>query len=285
MLFESFLKKDFVNPATFFGAIFYALVFLLFAWFIARALRLTAEKALKFAEEKVELIDRTATTFLIQLLQISIYLIAFTLYAHLIPELHSLGTAFLTGVSIASVVIGLAAQNTLGNLIAGISLVLYRPFHIGDRLQLTAPTGLETGTVEALSLGYTSLKTFDNRRIVIPNSLIASQTMINLTSIDPRIMTVVPVGIGYGSDIDRARSILLDLARRHPLVQEVVNCPVTRLENSSVILSLRAWCSNPDNAKQVEFDLYEQTKIQYEKEGIEIPFPYTNVIIRKETAT
>src|SRR5581483_1757058 len=114
-------------------------------------------------------------------------------------ELRSLGTAFLTGVSIASVVIGLAAQNTLGNLIAGFSLVLYRPFQIGDRVQITAPTGLETGDVETLTLGYTVLRTFDNRRIVVPNSAMASQVMINLTSIDPRVMAVVPIGIGYAS--------------------------------------------------------------------------------------
>ena len=84
-------------------------------------------------------------------------------------------------------VLGLAAQNTLGNLIAGISLLLYRPFNLGDRLQVMAPTGLETGIVESLTLGYTLLKTDDNRRVVVPNSLMASQTAINLTANDPRI--------------------------------------------------------------------------------------------------
>lgn len=284
MVFETFLRKDVVNPATFFGALFYALMFLTLAWFIARALRLATEKALKLTRGKRELIDRTAATFLIQLAQITVYLVAFTLYAHLIPELRSIGTAFLTGVSIASVVIGLAAQNTLGNLIAGFSLVLYRPFQIGDRVQITAPTGLETGEVETLTLGYTVLKTYDNRRIVVPNSTMASQVMINLTSIDPRVMAVVPIGIGYASDIDKARSLLLDLAKSHPLVQEVVGCPVTQLGNSSVTLSLRVWCANAQDAKQVEFDLYERAKKSYEQEGIEIPFPYTNIVLKKEAS-
>ncbi|HZR47269.1 MAG TPA: mechanosensitive ion channel family protein [Candidatus Manganitrophaceae bacterium] len=282
MVFEAFLRKDIVSPATLFGALFYAVLFLTMAWATARALRLTTERALKLTRNNRELIDRTAATFLIQLAQIGIYLVAFTLYAHLIPELRSIGTAFLTGVSIASVVIGLAAQNTLGNLIAGISLVLYRPFQIGDRIQITGPTGLETGEVENLTLGYTVLKTFDNRRIVVPNSTMASQVMVNLTSVDPRVMAVVPIGIGYTADIDKARSLLLELARSHPLVQEVVGCPVTELGNSSITLSLRAWCAHAGDAKQVEFDLYERAKRCYEKEGIEIPFPYTNIILKKE---
>ena len=65
---------------------------------------------------------------------------------------------------------------------AGISLLLYRPFNVGDHLQITAPTGLETGFVESINLGYTHLKTDDNRRVVVPNSLMASLTLINLTS-------------------------------------------------------------------------------------------------------
>ena len=97
------------------------------------------------------------------------------------PALHGLGTAWLTSAGVAAVVVGMAAQNTLGNLIAGVSLVLYRPFHLGDQLQVSAPSGLETGIVENISLGYTILRTGDERRLVIPNNLMASQTIVNLS--------------------------------------------------------------------------------------------------------
>ena len=80
----------------------------------------------------------------------------------------------------ASVVIGLAAQSTLGNLIAGLGLLLYRPFRVGDRLQMTLPEGAETAVVEALTLGNTFLRTHDERRVVVPNSLMASQVTIHL---------------------------------------------------------------------------------------------------------
>ena len=95
-------------------------------------------------------------------------------------------------------------------------MALYRPFKLGDCLQVAAPTGLETGIVESLTLGYTLLKTDDHRRVVVPNSVMASQTTINLTGNDPRLICSVPIGISYHADIDKARAILLELAGQHP---------------------------------------------------------------------
>jgi small conductance mechanosensitive channel len=275
---EAFLNKDLLNPATLLGAIFYALVFLTLATLAVRAVRLAVTQALK--RDHKHMIDRTVAAFSVQLAQIGIYLLAFSFYAHLILELRSLGTALLAGVSVASVIIGLAAQNTLGNLIAGISLMLYRPFHVGDRVQINAPTGLEMGTVESLTLGYTVLQTFDNRRIVVPNSVMVSQITVNLTH--SRVLAQIPISIDYAADIDQARHILMELAQHHPLVQAVVSCPVTHLDSASVALTMRVWCANIGDAKQVEFDLYEQAKGRFDQEGIERPSLYQTVVLKKE---
>jgi small conductance mechanosensitive channel len=237
---DSFLPIQFIRPETLLGALFYALVFLLVAWLGARALRLSVAKLLKRDEHRG--IDHTVAFFLTQLTQlaqIGIYLLALIIYTHLIPALHNVGTVLLTSGGVASVVIGLAAQNTLGNVIAGISLLLYRPFQVGGRVQVSAPTGLEIGKVESLTLGYTILKTYGHRRVVVPNNTMASQVTVNLTTKDPRVMAVLPMGIGYSADIGKARQILVDLDKSHPKVQEVVDCPVTQLGNSSVVLSLR----------------------------------------------
>jgi len=94
--------------------------------------------------------------------------------------LRAVGTALLAGVSVASVVVGLAAQNTLSNLIAGFSLLLYRPFHLGDQVQLNTPKGVETGAVYSLSLGYTVLKNAVNEEIIVPNSVMVSQVIIRM---------------------------------------------------------------------------------------------------------
>ncbi len=178
-LVEQIKSGAVAKPSEPLGALIYALCFGLIAWLIGRALRLAVERLL--ARDTHAYVDRTAVNFLAQLAQIMVWLFAFISYAHLVPALASLGTAWLAGVSVISVIVGLAAQNTLGNLIAGISLLLYRPFKVGDRLQVMAPGGVETGVVESLNLGYTVLRTADHRGIVIPNSVMASQTTINLT--------------------------------------------------------------------------------------------------------
>jgi hypothetical protein len=86
-------------------------------------------------------------------------------------------------VSVASVVIGLAAQNTLGKVIAGFALLLYRPFRISDRVQIAGLSRLATGTVESLSLGYTIVRGDDGRRFIVPNSTMATQVAVNLNDV------------------------------------------------------------------------------------------------------
>jgi len=274
---EKFLNEDLLNPAKLLGACFYLLLFLALATLAVRVLRLAVAQALK--RDPKHRIDRTVAAFLTQLAQIAIFLLAFIFYAHLIPALRSLGTALLAGVSVASVIIGLAAQSTLGNLVAGISLLLYRPFQVGDRVQINAPTGLEMGTVESLTLGYTVLQTVDNRRIVVPNSVMASQITVNLTR--SRVLVQIPFRIGYAADIEKARHILMELAQNHSLVQAVVSCPVAQFDNTSVTLTLRAWSANVGDAKQVEFDLYEQAKQRFDQEGIEGPSSDQTVVLKK----
>jgi small-conductance mechanosensitive channel len=176
-VFDRVLSREVFDPATAIGAAFYGLLFLSLAIVVARLIRRIVVR-LERSAEGVH-VDRTATLFLMQLAQAAVYVSAGILYAHLVPVLRALGTAMLAGASVASIVLGLAAQNTLGNLIAGVALLLYRPFHVGDRLQMTLPEGTVTAAVEALTLGYTFLQTDDHRRIVVPNSLMAGQITVH----------------------------------------------------------------------------------------------------------
>jgi small-conductance mechanosensitive channel len=279
-LFNQIKSEALVNPSTLQGAVLYAIVFVFLAWLVGRALRLAVQRML--ANDKHGHVDRMAVKFLSQLARFGVYIFAFISYAHLVPALSSLGRAWLASVGVVSVLVGLAAQNTLGNLIAGISLLLYRPFKLGDRLQVTAPTGLETGVVENLTLGYTMLKTDDNRRVVIPNSVMASQTTVNMTRDDPRVLCSVPIGISYESDLDKARAILMDLAGKHRKALQVCACPVTQLASSSVVLTLQVWCADALTAGTLKTDLLEQAKKRFADEGIQIPYPHTTVILQRE---
>jgi small conductance mechanosensitive channel len=166
---------DYFHPSTLPGALLWAVVFAIVAFYIARLVKLGFSRLIASDSG-----DRTVLLFLSQFASVIIYILALVFYVHLVPALNALGTALLTSVSIVSVVVGLAAQPTLGNMVSGIALLLYRPFHVGDHVQVTAPSGLETGVVESLSLGYTKLRTADNRSIIVPNSVMAGQAVINV---------------------------------------------------------------------------------------------------------
>ncbi|MDB6023205.1 MAG: hypothetical protein JWQ04_3062 [Pedosphaera sp.] len=259
---------ELLDKNTLYGALLYALIFGITAWLLGRAVALAFERVL--GHPKYIPSDRTAIRFLAQLSRLGIYLFAFVSYAHLIPALNTLGTAWLASVGVVSVVLGLAAQNTLGNLIAGISLLLYRPFNLGDRLQVMSPTGLETGVVESLNLGYTILRTPDNRRLVIPNSAMASQTSVNLSLTDGRKLCVVPIRLSPEANVEQARKILIELAKQHPKCLEYAGCPLTELGHASVTLSLQMWCEDAQAAADLKNDLLEAAKKRFENEGIEL---------------
>ena len=156
------------------GALLYGVIFLCIALILATIVRRIARRAEK------RLTDVTALRFAAALIQVLIYIVGFIIYAHLIPELRSLGTALLAGVSVISLVLGLAAQNTLGNLISGLSIVLYRAVSVGDKVQINTPKGSVTATIESLSLGYTLLRDSEGAEIIVPNSVMASNVVVRL---------------------------------------------------------------------------------------------------------
>ena len=171
--------EDFLNPAVLPGAIVYAIVFTLLAVLLARLVHLLIQRSMQRAT------DRTGFRFIDQLLQVLIFIVMAILYAQLVPPLSSLGTAMLASVSIASIVVGIAAQSTLGNLIAGFALLFYRPFRVGDQVQLAAPKGLVTAVVDSMTLGYTILHDSENNQIIVPNSVMASVVIIRLNQKQP----------------------------------------------------------------------------------------------------
>ena len=169
----------YIHPNRLGGALILLLLFLLAGKILSSLVKRAVDALI--ARDTDNRIDRLTARFFEQLARVFVWAFVVMIYAHAVPVLARLSTALLTSVSIASAVLGLAAQSTLANLIAGIGLIFYRPFSLGDRLQLATPAGAETGVVEQVSLGYTILRTDDDRRIIISNSTIANTTMLNLT--------------------------------------------------------------------------------------------------------
>src|SRR5690625_285871 len=153
-----------LNPATVQGALLLGAVIFAVAWGVTRAIRALGRAASNDGSRLT--VDRTSVTFLQQFAQVMVWLIAIAFFAHAVPQLGARGTALLGGASFASVVIGLRAQSTLPNVSAGMSRRVCGAFRGQGRLQVNAPTGGETGVVEAVTLGYAVLCTLDPRRVV-----------------------------------------------------------------------------------------------------------------------
>ena len=226
-----------LKPDTLLGALVYLVVFLLAALILSRTLRTVVHAAMTRKGH----IDRTTISFLQQFGTALIWVIVLILYAHLIPVLRSMGTALLAGASIASVVIGLAAQSTLGNLVAGISITIYRPFRLGDTILVAAPTGTEIGVVEMLSLGYTTLRTADGRLVVVPNALAASQVSINLSSnynYSPWPLTIT-LRVNRDANLDAVEKLAVTVAKEVVDAKDVTGCFLTKVEATAAVLELR----------------------------------------------
>jgi len=224
-----------LRPDSLIGALVYLAVFVIVAMLLSRGLRGAVHAVLTRHAH----IDRTTIIFTQQLASAFIWIVMLILYAHLIPVLRAMGTALLAGASIASVVIGLAAQSTLGNLVAGVAITIYRPFRLGDTLQMASPTGTEIGTVEMISLGYTTLRTPDGRLVVLPNSVAASQVMINLSQTFTPWQMSITIRISREADLEAVRRLAVSVAAEAVGEKAVAGCFLTRMDAASAVLELR----------------------------------------------
>ena len=251
--------RDLFDPNSVWGAILYACVFGAAALVGARLFRITAERV--FEHGAWHVVERTTAGFLIQAGQIGVYIVAAVLYSHLIPALRAMGTALLTGASVLSVVLGLAAQTTLGNLIAGAAIVLYRPFRVGDRVQLALPTGTVVGIVRSLTLGYTVLTSDDETRIVVPNSVMASQAFLSFTTPDRRTLAAVTVQMPADIEAAEVRDPLLNFVQHQQHVQQAtVTVRPSKGPDGTATVQIRAWCTNADAARQIEVDMLDRAR-------------------------
>ncbi len=190
---------------------------------------------------------------------------------------------FIAGAGVAGVAIGFAAKDTLSNLIAGVLLIVDRPFEIGDRIEVwTAPKGSSTwGDVIDIGLRATKIRTTDNIVIVIPNNKIMTRDIVNYTLINASIRVRINVGIAYNSDIRKASDALVNLAKTVAWVSadpkpKVV---VRNFGDSSVDLQLRVWIDDARQRMNTISAITDRIKTAFDAEGIEIPFPKRDITI------
>ena len=180
-------------------------------------------------------------------------------------------------VASAGVAVGLALQGSLSNFAGGVLILLMKPFVIGDYIV----QGNTEGTVKEIGLVYTELITADNRLIVIPNGTLIDSSIVNVTATGKRRLEL-SVGIGYKSDLKKAKEVLIRLGENDPArdPENPVNVFVSELAESSVKLGLQVWVSSSEywNAK---WRLTENIKLTFDEEGIEIPFKQVEISVTK----
>lgn len=186
----------------------------------------------------------------------------------------------LAGIGVLGFVVGFALQDTLGNFAAGIMLLLYRPYDVGD----VVTAGGVTGKVTSMSLVSTTIGTPDNQVQVVPNGAIWGGVITNVTANDTRRVDLT-MGIGYEDDIDKAEEVIRDVVTSHELVLKDPE-PAIKLHNlgeSSVDFIVRPWTKTSDYWT-VYWDLTKALKKRFDQEGISIPYPQRDIHIIKGDA-
>lgn len=218
-------------------------------------------------------LDLTLQLFLSELIKWALYIM---LFLAIIQVIGIPASSFLAALGTAGLAIGLALQGSLSNFAGGIMILIFKPFKIGDNIEAKG----QRGTVKEIGLFTTTLNKFNNEQAIIPNGPLFSDNIINYTREEKRRVKVL-VGIGYGSDIKKAKEIMLSIATSH---EKILEDPapvvfVEELADSSVNLSVRFWCLN-DDYWELYFHTVETVKFQFDANNIEIPFPQRDVHIK-----
>lgn len=233
--------------------------------------------------------DPTNFRFLQHIITAIIIIIGFSLVIFMIPGMKHVAKTLITGAGILAVIVGFASQAALSNIISGVFIVIFKPYRINDIVTIRDTM---SGVVEDISLRHTVIRNYENRRIVIPNSVISNEVVINANYEDDKVCRWIDFGISYTADIDKARAMVQEIVESHPnyidnrtpeqiadgIPKVVVR--VIKLNEYSIDMRAWAWAENNGKAFILGTDCLENIKKRFDKEGVEIPFPYRNLIVK-----
>ena len=263
---------------------------LLFAFILSFILRRLLNLIIVKYSERLKA-DPTNFSFLKNSVSILIYSLAIIFIFLKIPYLRTLGTALFAGAGIIAVVIGFATQNAFANIISGIFILIFKPFRVNDTIEFLNST---KGVVEEITLRHTIIRNFENRRVIIPNGNISDDTIINSSILDQKIRMHIVFSISYDSSIEKATAIIREECMNHPdyldnrtKEEKQNNDPavlIRLIELSDFALNLKAYVWAKDNATAyaLKCDVLKSAFDRFNKEGIEVPFPYRTIVYKND---
>lgn len=219
-------------------------------------------------------IDESLRNFLTSLISVTLKVL---LIISVISMIGIETTSFLAVIGAAGLAIGLALQGSLSNFAGGVLILILKPFKVGDYIEAQG----EAGTVNTIQVFHTILKTPDNKTIILPNGSVANGNITNYSTENTRRVDFA-FGISYTDDIQKAKSILNQIIQTD---NRIIHNPlpmvaVGELADSSVNITVRVWC-NKNSYWDIYFDMFEKVKTEFDKQGISIPFPQTDVHIKQ----
>ncbi|MFN1833729.1 mechanosensitive ion channel family protein [Balneola sp. MJW-20] len=233
----------------------------------------------------------TSMLFLRRSIVVLIYIAGFSFAIYMIPQFRVIAGSLLAGAGLLAVAVGFASQQALSNIIGGLFIVIFKPYKITDRIQVRTDL---VGVVEDINLRHTVIRNFENKRIIIPNSVISNEVLINSNYEDDKICKWIDLSISYDSDIDLAKEIMaqevlshkysIDVRSEDDIEAGVPRVPVrvVMLSDFSVNLRAWAWADDPPKAFELGCDLLESIKKEFDAQGIEIPFPYRTIVQKSD---
>ena len=223
-------------------------------------------------------VDPTLVGFLASMLHSGLVIFVF------ISAISKLGVqtaSFVAVIGAAGLAVGLALQGSLSNFAAGILLIIFKPFKVGNFVK----AGGEAGVIVEVGIFTTELKTPDNVQIIIPNSTIMGSAITNVSAHPTRRIDMT-LGVGYDDDLNKAKKIIEDLlaADERVLKDPVATIAVAKLGDSSVEFVIRPWVNSADYWS-VKFDFTKAVKEKFDSEGISIPYPQSDVHVFQERSS
>lgn len=232
-------------------------------------------------------LDETKVSFMRRIIVTVIYIIGISAFLSLIPGMEKVSNSILASAGIMAAAVGLASQDALSNVIGGLFIIFSQPFKLGDYIEVDS---VVKGTVMEITLRHTVIRDAENRMILIPNNKINSSTIINSSYGDTSTCAFVEVGVSYTADLNHAIDTMRDEIMKHPLLIDhrseadkkndtpQVIIRVTNLGDSAITLRAWAWAASMSNAFAMKCDLLKAVKERFDRENIEIPYPYVNIV-------
>jgi len=233
--------------------------------------------------------ERTNYQFFRHVLVALVYIVGFTAAIYNVPAFKAVGATVLAGAGVFALAISFASQQALSNIVSGVFIIIFKPFKIGDRITLKSSGN--DGIIEDITLRHTVIRNYENRRVIVPNSIISNETITNSDYGDPRVCKHLVIGIGYDSDINLAKKIINEDCENHPFsidnrteLDRQNNVPkvvvrVMQLGESSVDIKAWIWVSDQSKVLEMVSDLNQSIKKRFDESGILIPYPHRTLEI------